>query len=87
MYKQIALFVLGPVNTILSWNALLPLTRLTYTMYLIHPIVISWWALRQRQPFYHTTENMVGISLYFVGGLVVTSCFYERLHKVGNDVN
>ncbi|KAL5011856.1 hypothetical protein ScPMuIL_010407, partial [Solemya velum] len=48
----------GIVNTILSWNALLPLSRLTYMMYLIHPIVISWWALRQRQLFYHTTQNM-----------------------------
>ncbi|KAL5011855.1 hypothetical protein ScPMuIL_010406 [Solemya velum] len=58
----------GPVNTILSWNALLPLTRLTYTMYLIHPIVISWWALRQRQTFYHTTENMIYL---FFGTLII----------------
>ncbi|XP_055956916.1 nose resistant to fluoxetine protein 6 [Patella vulgata] len=33
--------VLGFVNTILSWNAWIPLSRLTYAAYLIHLIILT----------------------------------------------
>ncbi|KAK2176077.1 hypothetical protein NP493_688g01026 [Ridgeia piscesae] len=30
----------GFVNRFLSWNFFIPLSRLTYTLYLIHPLII-----------------------------------------------
>lgn len=30
----------GPVNTLLSWNGIVPLSRLTYCAYLVHPLVM-----------------------------------------------
>ena len=32
------MFLTGIVNTILSWNGFIPLSRLTYAAYLVHPI-------------------------------------------------
>ncbi|GBL57091.1 hypothetical protein AVEN_109403-1, partial [Araneus ventricosus] len=31
----------GVVNSILSWKALIPLSRITYCAYLVHPIVLK----------------------------------------------
>ena len=35
-------YCLGPVNMLLSWKGFIPLSRLTYGLYLLHPFAI-WW--------------------------------------------
>ncbi|CAC5380351.1 unnamed protein product [Mytilus coruscus] len=39
----------GFVNTILSWKGLVPLSRLTYCAYLIHPLVMYFYYLSRKQ--------------------------------------
>ncbi|CAC5410947.1 unnamed protein product [Mytilus coruscus] len=39
----------GFVNTILSWKAFVPLSRLTYCAYLIHPIIMYYFSNVQRK--------------------------------------
>ena len=43
---------LGPVNTFLSWKGFIPLSRLTYALYLVHPLVI-WWFLASSDRLFH----------------------------------
>ncbi|XP_014779796.1 nose resistant to fluoxetine protein 6 [Octopus bimaculoides] len=58
----------GFVNTILSWKAFIPLSRLTYCAYLVHPVVIYLFYLNQKYPLYITNFNIVFL---FFGFLVV----------------
>ncbi|KAK3607208.1 hypothetical protein CHS0354_031705 [Potamilus streckersoni] len=57
----------GFINTLLSWNAYVPLGRLTYCAYLIHPIVmyLYYYSLRTTIVF-----NDLNISYLFVSHLV-----------------
>ena len=50
----------GFVNSLLSWKGFIPLSRLSYCAYLVHPAVIYYSLLSQRQPIYMTDANMVG---------------------------
>ncbi|ELT93753.1 hypothetical protein CAPTEDRAFT_227362 [Capitella teleta] len=59
----------GPVNAILSWRPLVPLSRLTYCAYLVHPIVIFWNLMSLQSPFHLTLPTL---SWFFVGNLGVT---------------
>ena len=43
-YLVLSYAFVGFVNTILSWPALIPLSRLTYAAYLVHPVVLSYYA-------------------------------------------
>ena len=38
----------GWVNTLLSWKGIIPLSRLTYTAYLVHPVVMETYYLSRR---------------------------------------
>ncbi|KAH9495529.1 hypothetical protein Btru_013512 [Bulinus truncatus] len=49
----------GPVNTILSWSPLVPLGRLTYMAYLIHPCLIRVYYGNHEVPFYLNDTNLV----------------------------
>ncbi|CAG0892613.1 unnamed protein product [Darwinula stevensoni] len=40
----------GPVDAILSWKAFIPLGRLTYSVYLTHFYVITWFLWRRQEP-------------------------------------
>ena len=33
----------GYIDKLLSWKAFIPLSRLTYGVYLIHPIILYWY--------------------------------------------
>ncbi|KAL3870249.1 hypothetical protein ACJMK2_038326 [Sinanodonta woodiana] len=57
----------GFINTLLSWNVFVPLGRLTYCAYLIHPVVmyLYYGSLRNTIIF-----NDLNISYLFVGHLV-----------------
>ncbi|GFR70558.1 nose resistant to fluoxetine protein 6-like [Elysia marginata] len=52
----------GVVNTFLSWSVWVPLSRLTYVVYLIHIIVIIVWGATSRSPFY--IDDMTIVYLY-----------------------
>ncbi|XP_052790477.1 nose resistant to fluoxetine protein 6-like [Mya arenaria] len=38
----------GPVNALLSWKAIIPLSRLTYCCYLVHPVVMNTYYYSRR---------------------------------------
>lgn len=59
----------GFVNTILSWKPLIPLSRLTYCAYLVHPVVMESFYLNSRYPVYLT--DFEAIYLFF-GHLVMS---------------
>ncbi|XP_067661104.1 nose resistant to fluoxetine protein 6-like [Haliotis asinina] len=48
----------GFVNTLLSWEAFIPLSRLTYCTYLVHPVIMELYYFSQRQLFYVSDLNM-----------------------------
>lgn len=59
----------GFVNTILSWKAIVPLSRLTYCAYLVHPIIMYTYYNSVRQPLYLTDFTMI---ILFLGFLVIS---------------
>ncbi|CAI9744334.1 resistant to fluoxetine 6-like [Octopus vulgaris] len=59
----------GFVNTLLSWKALIPLSRLTYCAYLVHPIILFYFYFNQRYPLAPTQVTFVFL---FLGCLGVT---------------
>ncbi|KAK3088251.1 hypothetical protein FSP39_016609, partial [Pinctada imbricata] len=67
----------GIINTILSWKAFIPLSRLTYCAYLIHPIVISVYigTNRQAQIFTEITYGIV-VSLWIVATVLACLVLY-----------
>ena len=42
----------GPVNAFLSWKGFIPLSKLTYGAYLVHPLVI-WCFVSSSEKFSH----------------------------------
>nr|KAG5706680.1 hypothetical protein BaRGS_005750 [Batillaria attramentaria] len=66
----------GFVNTILSWGALVPLSRLTYCIYLIHMSAQNTLIRSFNTPFYMNSVNIVMFQFgllvlcYFIGAIV-----------------
>jgi peptidoglycan/LPS O-acetylase OafA/YrhL len=52
--REIYVYILGIINYILSWKLWIPLSRLCYTAYLIHQIVILY--------FYSTLEHTIHVN-------------------------
>ena len=70
-YKIFIIFsFLGLVNTILSWKAFTPLSRLTYSVYLRHNIVMKLLFNSFQSPLYVTDQVLVSQNLFF------KCCFY-----------
>ncbi|XP_076343531.1 nose resistant to fluoxetine protein 6-like isoform X2 [Tachypleus tridentatus] len=74
----------GPVNGLLSWKAFIPLGRLSYLAYLVHPLVMWYHTGQQKTNFYFSHYNMVyclfgflvmTMLLAFVGSLAFESPF------------
>ena len=59
----------GPINSFLSMPFWIPLSRLTYTAYLVHPIVLFAVLLSERDTFYYTD---VTIAVYIAGTTVLS---------------
>ncbi|CAH1788359.1 unnamed protein product [Owenia fusiformis] len=59
----------GIVNTILSWGGWVPLSRLTFAAYLIHPTMMWIYVYNRRTPIFATQYTMV----YMFFGHMVTS--------------
>ncbi|KAK3087369.1 hypothetical protein FSP39_005125 [Pinctada imbricata] len=57
----------GPINTLLSWEGFVPLSRLTYCAYLVHPIVMEVYEGSLRHPLDFT---ILTFSFLFIGYLV-----------------
>ncbi|XP_054763497.2 nose resistant to fluoxetine protein 6-like [Lytechinus pictus] len=57
----------GIINSFLSWNFWIPMGRLTYCAYLIHPLVI-YNALMSGKALFHF--GIISFSFYFVGSVV-----------------
>ena len=53
------LCIVGIVNRILSWKALVPLSRLTYMAYLVHPIVMESYNFQLKYPFNYDDYSIV----------------------------
>lgn len=61
----------GFINTVLSWKAFVPLSRLTYLVYLFHPLLILWHTAYLKKPFY-TTQFFTGY--LFIGHFFCSYC-------------
>ncbi|XP_039271759.2 nose resistant to fluoxetine protein 6-like [Styela clava] len=59
----------GPINGFLSWKVFIPLSRLTYCAYLIHPIVVMYLYL-SREYELHFSVNIV---IYYFCALLLIS--------------
>ncbi|KAK6195851.1 hypothetical protein SNE40_001194 [Patella caerulea] len=59
----------GFVNTILSWEGFIPLSRLSYCAYLVHPLVMFLFYYSNRKPLYLFD---VGVVYYFFGNMVAS---------------
>ena len=59
----------GPINSFLSMPFWIPLSRLTYTAYLMHPIVLFAIVSSERDTFYYTD---VTIAVYIAGTTVLS---------------
>ncbi|KAL3870701.1 hypothetical protein ACJMK2_038745 [Sinanodonta woodiana] len=58
----------GPVNTLLSWSPFVPLSRLTYCAYLVHPMIMFYIFGMRRTTVYFAYPEMV---CSFLGFLVI----------------
>ncbi|XP_052787971.1 nose resistant to fluoxetine protein 6-like [Mya arenaria] len=56
----------GPVNALLSWKAIIPLSRLTYCCYLVHPVVMYTYYY-SRRTLMHWYD--LDLSYLFLGNL------------------
>ena len=56
-------YFIGIFNTILSWRGFLPLSRLTYAIYLLNPVVIAIYVMSRKTLMYVADIYMV--SIYF----------------------
>ncbi|KAL5014134.1 hypothetical protein ScPMuIL_008404 [Solemya velum] len=59
----------GVINSLLSWNGIIPLSRLTYAAYLVHPVIMSVHVLSKRSLVY---VNNFDIIYLFLGHTVMT---------------
>ena len=50
---------LGFIHAFLSWRFFVPLARLSYTVYLIHPILMYYHMEFRKRPLYMEQESMV----------------------------
>lgn len=71
----------GWINDVLSWSPFIPLGRMTYCAYLIHPFVIMFYHENRMKETYFTDYDSI---YFFLGNLVlsyglafVTSLFFE----------
>uniref|UniRef100_A0A0M3JDZ6 Nose resistant to fluoxetine protein 6 n=1 Tax=Anisakis simplex TaxID=6269 RepID=A0A0M3JDZ6_ANISI len=64
--------VLRPVNSLLSWRAWIPLSRITFCAYLIHPILLQIYNLSRPHPFHFTTVYQ----MFYLFAVAVTMAYF-----------
>ncbi|ELT89539.1 hypothetical protein CAPTEDRAFT_203767 [Capitella teleta] len=71
----------GMVNTFLSWRFFIPLTRLTYISYLLHPIVLGFFQYNSHQMIYVNDTNVVlyagGVMFYTLALSFILTLVFE----------
>jgi len=67
----------GVINRFLSSRAFLPLTRISYVSYLIHPVIMVTYMFSQRGLMYATEITLVSL---FIGHLTLTFIFGYFFH-------
>ncbi|KAI0242823.1 O-acyltransferase like protein [Lamellibrachia satsuma] len=70
----------GFVKRFLSWNVFIPFSRLTYTLYLIHPLIIYGYTYGRNQLIYvqYSTMMMLFLAYWLLGNMsasVLSACF------------
>ncbi|XP_060603088.1 nose resistant to fluoxetine protein 6-like [Ruditapes philippinarum] len=60
----------GIINSFLSWKLFIPLSRLTYISYLIHPVIMEIYYMSKRDPIYITDFDAV---YFFFGHLIMAN--------------
>jgi hypothetical protein len=68
----------GWINNLLSTSVLYPFSRVTYCAYLIHPIVIRFYALNSDAPMHLGVDSMVSCFMDSVG-IALTACFHFQI--------
>ncbi|VDL79484.1 unnamed protein product [Nippostrongylus brasiliensis] len=48
-------FTVGPVGAFLGWKFFVPLSKITFCAYLLHPIMLQIYNFSRPQPFHFTT--------------------------------
>ena len=77
----------GPVDSFLSWGVFVPLSRLTFSAYLIHPVVIMtfMFSLRDRIYYYDITYAflIVGcVAMSYVAAAIIAVCIEFPLSNI-----
>ncbi|KAL4219668.1 hypothetical protein ACF0H5_022240 [Mactra antiquata] len=70
----------GPINTLLSWKGIIPLSRLTYCAYLVHPLVIYVYYYSRRTMFHFYDLEMIylflgNLCLSYMAAFVISMAF------------
>ena len=65
----------GFVNSILSCKSYVPITRLSYVAYLIHPVIMIWYFYTQETMFHGTLLTLVSFFFFFIYKRIV----YQRI--------
>ncbi|XP_071147795.1 uncharacterized protein [Mytilus edulis] len=72
----------GMINTMLSWRGFIPLSKLSYTIYLLNPVVIAVYIMSRKSLLYVDDLDMafliVGYFVVTIIGASVMSVFFER---------
>ncbi|CAB3405423.1 unnamed protein product [Caenorhabditis bovis] len=78
----------GPVDTILSWRFFVPLSKITFCAYLLHPIMLQIYNLSRPQPFHFTTfvqmlrHTVEAITASYLMAFVFTLAFEKPFTKI-----
>jgi hypothetical protein len=56
----------GVINSILSCKSYVPITRLSYVGYLIHPVLMIWYFYTQETLFHGTLLSLVKFNFSFL---------------------
>ena len=76
----------GPINWFLSLQFWIPLSRISYNAYLVHPLILTVIFGSERKAFYYEDYNLViyaiGVTVLTYGAAAVVSVFVE--FPIGN---
>ena len=76
----------GPINQFLSMKIWIPLSRLSYNAYLLHPFILMVVFGSERKPLYYQDYNLaiyfIGVAVLSYGAAAVVSVFVE--FPIGN---
>ncbi|XP_025083336.1 nose resistant to fluoxetine protein 6-like [Pomacea canaliculata] len=71
----------GFINSILSWEGFLPLSRLTYAAYLLHPIIMMLHAFSWKSLIYIDDFNMIYLFMGHTVTTFLTAFFFSTLFE------